>query len=170
MEWSDIGRWLGTGARFAPVVVAIVVVAGLVVQLRDRRRKQASMVTVERRRIDGAWKLIAYLAGEAPIRAVVAVVDDELDPPMFATISWPVVVAGVPHIADLEQNLLASILPLRETYFTDARGKHWRLDAKDNSVHRERKSIYHPDSKGIDAELLRRRSSRSALLKEISKS
>lgn len=160
MEWNDITQWLGTGVRFAPAMGAIAGLWWVLVQLRDRRRKQASQVTVERQRIDGSWSLIIYVPGEAPIRRVVAVMDDGLEPPMLAWVGWAVIVGGVPYPHDLSKDMFTSILPLTEMYFTDVRGKHWRIDAKDHSLHRERKSIYSDDPKEVTAELQRRRPAR----------
>lgn len=165
MFWRDITRWAGTGTKIVVAVVAVMTLVWLLMQMRDRRRKQASQVTVERQRIHGSWNLIVYVPGEAPIRRVVAVMDDGLDdgeePPMLAWVGWAVVVGDTPYTHDLNKDILTSILPLTETYFTDVRGKHWRIDAKDHSLHRERRSIYSDDPTQVTAELQRRRSSRS---------
>lgn len=164
MELNEVMKWLGLVVAGITAVAAFVggllSVGSSLTQMLDRRRKQASQVTVERQRLDGSWKVLVYHPSDAPIRKVVAVMADEFDPPMPVCLSWPEVVAGVLYTYDMEQNLLASVLPLSETYFTDARGKHWRIDATDRSLHQERKSVWNPDPSKITEAVLRRWSAR----------
>ncbi|MCA1704151.1 MAG: hypothetical protein LC808_13155 [Actinobacteria bacterium] len=152
MHLNDLVRWLGTGAKIVVPLAALATLTWILLQIRDHRRKQAARVTAEKQ----GHNLLVYVPGDDPITGVVAVLADELEPPAFCCVSWPRIVGGVPYSWDSSANLLALGLPLSETYFTDSRRRHWRIDAKDHSLHWVRKSPYSADPRKVDAEIGRR--------------